>query len=73
MERIHDYLNGALSWEELLQLQEHLAECPECAQQYDLECIIRSVVARSCHEAAPAALHARIKVRIEEIRVSEGH
>ncbi|MGO1320547.1 MAG: mycothiol system anti-sigma-R factor [Galactobacter sp.] len=73
MERIHEYLNGALSWEDLLHLQEHLAECPECAQQYDLECIIRSVVARSCHESAPATLHSRIKIRIEEIRISEGH
>jgi mycothiol system anti-sigma-R factor len=73
LERIHEYLNGALSWEELLQLQEHLAGCPECARQYDLECIIRSVLSRSCHESAPATLHRRIRVRIEEIRVESGH
>lgn len=73
LERIHEYLNGALSWEDLLQLQDHLASCPQCAADFDLECIIRSVVSRSCHETAPEGLRSRIRLRIDEIRVTEGH
>jgi mycothiol system anti-sigma-R factor len=73
LEKIHAYLNGALSWEELLDLQEHLAGCPGCAQEYSLECIIRSVVSRSCHETAPEGLKGRIRIRIDEIRVQQSH
>jgi len=74
LERIYEYLDGALSRDDLQAVQEHLATCQDCAAEYDLECIIRSVVRRSCHEAAPSELKSRIMVRIDEIRVqTTGH
>lgn len=71
LERIYEYLDGALSRDDLRAVQEHLTTCPDCAAEYDLECIIRSVVRRSCHERAPLDLKTRIMVRIDEIRVEE--
>jgi hypothetical protein len=38
-----------------------------------LECIIRSVVRRSCQEIAPDTLKSKIITRISEIRVESGH
>lgn len=64
MGRIYEYLDGALSREDLTEIKVHLDECPECSQEYDLECVIRTVVKRSCKEAAPENLKASILARI---------
>jgi len=71
--RLYEYLDGALTLEDLNEVKNHLEHCDECAHEYDLECIIRSVVRRSCREIAPQALKTRIMARISEIRVEVGH
>ena len=58
--RIYEYLDGALTLDDLKEVKSHLEGCPECTEQYDLECIIRSVVRRSCQEHAPQTLKASI-------------
>ena len=55
MQRIYEYLDG----------------CPECLEEYDLECVIRKVVKRSCTEAAPENLKSAILDRIHSIRPVE--
>jgi anti-sigma factor (TIGR02949 family) len=71
MQRIYEYLDGALTRSDLAEIKHHLDECPECAQQYDLECVIRKVVRRSCTEAAPENLKNAILDRIHAIRPVE--
>lgn len=71
--RIYNYLDGALTLEDLKEVRAHLEHCPECTEQYDLECIIRSVVRRSCQEHAPHQLKDKIMVRISQIRIENGH
>ena len=71
IERLYEYLDGALSHEDLVEIKEHLEGCPECAQEHDLECVIRSVVKRSCTEAAPATLKASILNRISQIQTAD--
>jgi anti-sigma factor (TIGR02949 family) len=56
MQRIYEYLDGALTREDIAEIKTHLQDCPECTEQYDLECVIRTVVKRSCTEAAPENL-----------------
>lgn len=73
MERIYEYVDGALSREDIEEVKAHLHGCPECANDYDLECIIRTVVRRSCVERAPETLKVTIMQRISEIRVEAGH
>lgn len=73
LERIYEYLDGALSRADLCSVQDHLSTCPECSAEYDLECIIRSVVRRSCSEPAPQDLKTRIMVRIDQIRIEGSH
>ncbi|WP_104092158.1 mycothiol system anti-sigma-R factor [Arthrobacter sp. GMC3] len=69
--RIYEYLDGALSREDLIEIKVHLDGCADCAQEYDLECVIRTVVKRSCKEAAPATLKAAILARLHEGRPAE--
>lgn len=73
LERIYEYLDGALSREDIDELQAHLDSCEGCAKDYDLECVIRSVVRRSCTERAPETLKVTITERISQIRVEADH
>ncbi|MBW4094735.1 MAG: mycothiol system anti-sigma-R factor [Acidobacteria bacterium] len=71
IERIYEYLDGALSTEDFGEIKAHLASCPECAQQHDLECVIRSVVKRSCSEVAPENLKSSILSRIHQLKPAD--
>ncbi len=71
IERLYEYLDGALSRSDLEEIRDHLDGCRECAEEYDLECLIRTVVKRSCTEVAPDALKASILSRITAIKSAE--
>lgn len=73
IDRLYEYLNGALSMKDIKDVKAHLKDCAECAEQYDLECIIQSVVRRSCRDMAPETLKTKIISRISEIRVEADH
>lgn len=65
--RIYEYLDRALSEDDLQKIHDHLQSCPECAGEYDVERLIRHVVKRSCREVAPEALKASILERIHAL------
>lgn len=65
--RIYEYLDDPLSCQDLEELQAHLAECEYCAKEYDLECIIRQAVRRTCSERAPQDLKSRIRDCIDAL------
>ncbi|WP_426298517.1 mycothiol system anti-sigma-R factor [Arthrobacter sp. R-11] len=71
MQRIYEYLDGALTREDIAEIKQHLQECPECTEEYDLECVIRTVVKRSCTEFAPENLKSSILDRIHSMNSAE--
>lgn len=66
IERIHAYLDGALTVEDVRAIAEHMEGCPDCTHEHDLEQEIRTAVRRSCAETAPETLRASIMSRINE-------
>lgn len=66
LERIHEYLDGALTVDDVRAIAEHLDDCPDCTHEHDLEREIRTAVRRSCAETAPETLRASIMSRINE-------
>lgn len=70
MERLYEYLDGALPREDIAEIKAHLDHCPECVQEEEVERVIRTVVRRSCAEIAPETLKATIISRITAFRVS---
>ena len=70
--KIYTYIDDPLSCQDLEELQAHLAECETCAKEYDLECIIRQAVRRTCKETAPVDLKSRIRACIDDIQTG-GH
>ncbi len=66
--KIYEYLDGAVSKKDVETLKEHLGECTDCTQEHDLELMIRQAIKRSCCEKAPQELKDKIRIGIEEIK-----
>ncbi|MDO5750147.1 MAG: mycothiol system anti-sigma-R factor [Rothia sp. (in: high G+C Gram-positive bacteria)] len=66
LQRLWEYLDNALSPEDVEQVREHLAKCSECDQQRELEQLVRDKVRSSCAESAPEELKASLLEHIEK-------
>jgi len=67
MEQLYQYLDGALTPEEVDEVRSHVEECPDCRRQRELEELIRDAVRRSCQEKAPEQLRSAILTRITQV------
>ncbi|WP_136609680.1 mycothiol system anti-sigma-R factor [Sinomonas albida] len=70
LERLYEYLDGALPAADVAEIRAHLESCSECREEHNLECMIRSAMKRSCAEQAPAKLKLSILEKIHSIRSS---
>ena len=51
------------------EVQSHLDSCSDCLSEYDLEQVVRSLVSRSCQEAAPEPLRQKVLQSIRAVQV----
>ena len=74
LERIVYFLDNELDAADCDAVRVHLDTCNPCLVKYDLQRTVKSVVARSCAEKAPADLRDRVRIQIREVqvRISEG-
>jgi mycothiol system anti-sigma-R factor len=70
LERIVCLLDNELDHGEVAEVKAHLEECAPCLQSYDLQRTVKALVARSCMEQAPDSLRERVRVQIQQIRVT---
>lgn len=66
--RLYGYLDGELTEAKRREIARHLDECPPCAQGFDFELELRTVIASRCRDEVPAGLKERI-ARAIELRV----
>ena len=69
LERIVYFLDNELDEADCSAVRLHLDQCNPCLEKYDLQRTVKSVVARSCHEAAPDELRQRVLMRIRQVQV----
>jgi mycothiol system anti-sigma-R factor len=72
LDRVYLFLDRELAEEDISYqaVEQHLDECGPCLSKYDLESVVKALVARSCGcERAPAALRQRVLTRIHQIRI----
>ncbi len=50
-------------------IRKHLDECAPCLTEYDLERVVKALVARSCSERAPQPLRDRVMLTIRQVHV----
>ena len=51
------------------EIRRHLDECAPCMTEYDLERVVKALVARSCSEQAPQPLRDRVLLSIRQVHV----
>jgi mycothiol system anti-sigma-R factor len=70
LERIVCLLDDELDVGQVADVRAHLDECAPCLQSYDLQRTVKALVARSCTERAPEGLRDRVRIQIQQIRVT---
>lgn len=68
-ERIVYFIDNELDEADCSEVRVHLDSCNPCLEKYDLQRTVKSVVARSCSEAAPDELRQRVLLRIRQVQV----
>lgn len=69
LEQIVYFIDNELAEADCALVREHLDTCNPCLAKYDLQRTVKSIVARSCSEAAPSELRQRVLLRIREVQV----
>ncbi|WP_243058191.1 mycothiol system anti-sigma-R factor [Nocardioides sp. SR21] len=69
LEQIVYFLDNELDQADCAVVRQHLDSCNPCLEKYDLQRTVKSVVARSCSEAAPDELRQKVLFRIREVQV----
>jgi anti-sigma factor (TIGR02949 family) len=69
LEHLYEYLDGEDGPIEGHRIAQHLHECSPCLAEYDVERIIKSLVARSCGQHAPSQLRARVVSELASMRI----
>ena len=71
LDTIYAYLDGELDATDQSKVRQHLDECGPCLREYGLEEAVKRLVQKHCGcDAAPAALRAKILLRIREVRAT---
>ena len=68
LSRLFEFLDAEIGEADGDRIREHLADCEPCLAEYDVEDHLKKLVRRTCTEAAPADLHARIRVQLTVLR-----
>ena len=69
LEQIVYFLDNELDEADCSAVRIHLDSCNPCLEKYDLQRTVKSVVARSCSEAAPDELRQKVLLQIRQVQV----
>ena len=69
LDQIVYFIDNELDAADCAVVRAHLDTCNPCLAKYDLQRTVKSVVARSCSEAAPDELRQRVMFRIREVQI----
>ena len=65
LRRLDDFVDRALGFEEIRRVEDHLADCPACAEAARFESsLIAGIRARLCRIAVPAGLRESLHIRL---------
>ena len=51
-------------------IRHHLEECGPCLEKYDLDRVVKMLVARSCCEQAPQPLRSKVLTTIRQVQLT---
>jgi mycothiol system anti-sigma-R factor len=65
LRELYLYLDGQLTEDDRVHIQQHLDDCSPCLEAYDFEAELRLVVRSRCVDEVPESLRARIARALE--------
>jgi mycothiol system anti-sigma-R factor len=65
LRELYLYLDGQLTEDDRVHIQQHLDDCSPCLEAYDFEAELRLVVRSRCVEQVPESLRDRIAKALE--------
>ena len=69
LDQIVYFIDNELAEADCAVVRAHLDTCNPCLERYDLQRTVKSIVARSCTEAAPDELRQRVRLQIREVQI----
>jgi mycothiol system anti-sigma-R factor len=69
LEQIVYFIDNELDAADCAVVRAHLDTCNPCLEKYDLQRTVKSIVARSCSEAAPLELRQKVMFQIRQVQV----
>lgn len=73
LEKVFLFLDNEMDEEDCDAIRHHLDACEPCLEKYDLEVMVKSLVARSCGcEPAPEDLRRKVLMRIQQVQTEIG-
>jgi len=69
LDEIVYFIDNELDAADCSVVRAHLDTCNPCLEKYDLQRTVKSIVARSCSEAAPVELRQRVMLQIRQVQL----
>ena len=69
LENLYVFLDEEIDTASIDEIQAHIDNCSSCLNVYDLERVVKALVARSCAEKAPAPLREKVLYSIRTVQV----
>ena len=69
LDQIVYFIDNELDAADCSVVRAHLDSCNPCLEKYDLQRTVKTIVARSCSEAAPTELRAKVLMQIRQVQV----
>ena len=70
LDQVYMYLDGEADAAECAKIRHHLEECGPCLRQYDLDQVVKALVARTCGcDLASDDLRSKVLARIRQVQI----
>jgi anti-sigma factor (TIGR02949 family) len=69
LDHLYEFLDGEIGPADHSKIAAHLEECGPCLKEFDVERIVKTIVARSCCQPAPSHVRARLIAELASVRV----
>jgi mycothiol system anti-sigma-R factor len=74
LERLFLFIDNEMGQADSTEIRRHLDDCSPCLAKYDLDCLVKALVARSCSEHAPEPLRQKVmlSIRLVQLEIQRG-
>jgi len=67
---LYEFIDGEIGPVDRARIAAHLQECGPCLGEFDVERVVKALVARSCCQVAPDELRARVVAQVLTVHVA---